>query len=180
MCKPIKKELISVMTTTWRLIKSKTIKLLYAASLTSVRFKEDMALKGSPNITDIAAAVSTARKARHAIMWQSISVRQSKSTKDKGVRGPMWISRVTFPAAGVNNLLGLVTDSISSLGNGESSHKNYRVPPIVQVPAEWVGWRSGVSAKEPEPRMSEQQKYIALTEDATSSLTILYFFGGNF
>lgn len=139
-----------------------------------------MASKHSPNTAQIAAAVSNVRRARLASMWESISVRQSKTTQDKEVRGPLWVSRVTFPAAGDNNLLRLVTDSISSLGDGESGHENYSVPPVAQVSAEWTGWRSGISAKEAEPHISEEQKYMALMKDVSSSVTIFYLFGGNF
>ena len=92
----------------------------------------------------------------------------------------MWVSRVTFPAAGDDHLLRLITDAISSLGDGESGHENYTVPPVVQVSAEWVGWRSGVSAKESEPPISEEQKYKSLMKDVSSSVTVFYLFGGNF
>ncbi len=134
----------------------------------------------SPNKAQIATAVSNVRKARLATMWQSISVRQSRSLQDKQVRGPLWVSKVVFPAAEDNDLLRLITDSISCLGNGEDGHNNYSLPPVTQVSAEWTGWRAGVSAKEAEPTISEGQKYRALMKDVSSPVTIFYLFGGNF
>ena len=139
-----------------------------------------MATKESPNKAQIAAAVSNVRKARLASMWQPISVRQLKSVQDKQVRGPLWISRVTFPAAEDSDLLRLITESISCLGDGGDGHENYSLPPITHVSAEWAGWRVGVSAKEAEPTISEGEKYRALMKDVSSPLTILYLFGGNF
>ena len=139
-----------------------------------------MTLGKFPSRAEIATAVDEARKTRSQLSWNTVSLRQSWSTKDKGVRGPLWVSRVTFPAAGDDHLLHVITDSISSLGDGGSGHGNYTLPPVVQVMAEWVGWRSGVSAKEPEPSVLEEDKYKSLTKDASSSVTVFYLFGGNF
>ena len=139
-----------------------------------------MTLENSPCRAQIATAVAEVRKTRSRLAWNTISVRQSWSTKEKEVRGPLWVSRVTFPAAGDNHLLRLITDSISSLGDGGSGHENYTLPPVVPVSAEWVGWRSGISAKEPEPLVSEEQKYKSILKDVSSSVTVFYLFGGNF
>jgi hypothetical protein len=91
----------------------------------------------------------------------------------------MWVSRVTFLAAGDNDLLRVMVNSISSLADC-NGHNNYSSPQIAQVRAEWVGWRHGVSDKEPEPSLSEREKYTALMEDVSSPTTILYAFGGSF
>lgn len=139
-----------------------------------------MTLENSPSRAEIATAVAEVRKTRSQLSWDTISARQSRSTKDREVRGPLWVSRVTFPAAGDEHLLRLITDSIGSLGDGGSGHENYTLPPVVQVSAEWVGWRSGVSAKEAEPAVSEEQKYKYLMKDVSSSVTVFYLFGGNF
>ena len=139
-----------------------------------------MTLENSPSRAEIATAVAEVRKTRSRLAWNTISERQSWSTKEKQVRGPLWVSRVTFPAAGDDHLLRLITDSIGSLGDGSSSHENYTLPPVVPVPAEWVGWRSGVSAKEPEPPVTEEQKYKLLMKDVSSPVTVFYLFGGNF
>ena len=84
-----------------------------------------------------------------------------------------------FPAAGKIHLLRLIIDSVRSLGDGDGQDK-YRTPEVSHVQAEWVGWRSGVSAKESEPSISERQKYTALMKDVSSLATMLYVFGGNF
>ena len=139
-----------------------------------------MNLENSPSRPEIANAVAEVRKTRSRLSWDTISVRQSRSTKDKEVRGPLWVSRVTFPAAGDEHLLRLISDCIGSLGDGGSGHENYALRPVVQVSAEWVGWRSGVSAKEVEPAVSEEQKYKYLMKDVSSSVTVFYLFGGNF
>ena len=139
-----------------------------------------MTLEKSPSRAEIATAVAEVRKTRSRLSWNTISLRQSWSTKAKEVRGPLWVSRVTFPAAGDGHLLRIITDSIRSLGDGGSGHENYALPPVVPVSAEWVGWRSGVSEKEPEPPISEEQKYKSLVKDVSSSVTVFYLFGGNF
>ena len=139
-----------------------------------------MTLEKSPSRAEIATAVAEVRKTRSQLSWNTISTRQSWSTQEKEVRGPLWVSRVTFPAAGDGHLLRIITDSISSLGDEGRAHENYTLPPIVQVPAEWVGWRSGASVTEPEPPVSEEQKYKSLLKDVSSSVTVFYLFGGNF
>ena len=91
----------------------------------------------------------------------------------------MWVSRMTFPDAGESHLLGLVIESVRSLGDDEG-HNKYSTPEVSQVQAEWVGWRSGVSAKALEPSILERQKYVSVMKDVSNSTTIIYVFGGNF
>ena len=106
----------------------------------------------SPTRPQINTAVKSVRNACLALMFDPISVRQSRSTMDQEVRGLMCVRRVTFPAAGESQLSGLVIDSVRSLGADEG-HDKYSTPEVFHVQAEWVGWRSDVSAKALEPSL---------------------------
>ena len=132
----------------------------------------------NPNKTEIAAAVENVRKAWLANNWVPISIRQQQSLKDPGVRGPMWVSRVSLPAPGDNDLLQVIVDAIEGIGNGT---EKYVLPTISQnLQAQWTGYRSGVGHTAAEPLITEREKYRSLMQEVTSPTTILYVFGGAF
>ena len=129
----------------------------------------------SPTEAQITAAVSKFREAWRVSTWKSISASQSGRMNDPGAKGPMWVSRETFPAPGENGLLDVIVDAIASLGDG---HEEYTISPATHVQAEWTGYRLGVSVKAVEPLISENEIFQALVAETASPLTILYVFGG--
>ncbi|KAL8849396.1 MAG: hypothetical protein Q9221_005634 [Calogaya cf. arnoldii] len=91
----------------------------------------------------------------------------------------MWVSRMKLDA-GLNQVAQLVVEAIRNLGDN-NIYNAYSGADNSTVDAEWVGHRAGVSSrKEPEPRLSEQKKFEALTAEASDAPVILYVFGGNF
>ena len=133
-------------------------------------------------------------------MWKPFSVRQALTTKDKPVRGPIWVSRTEFRIKSIevqdeekgendkhtnnddNDIAQIVAHAIKDLGfedNGQ--HENYSIPAVKSVPVEWVGWRANVSSSsDPEPSLPEREKYDNLMKEISRPLTTLYIFGGNF
>ncbi|KAI9832914.1 MAG: hypothetical protein M1819_003944 [Sarea resinae] len=109
----------------------------------------------------------------------SISEQQRLSLKDPGVKGPIWISRVTIPVDEKGDeIRKLVFGAIDDLAE-EEEMKDYPKPDLVPVEAEWTGYRSGVDAHEPEPvGMAEEEKYKRLMDEVQSDVTVLYFHGG--
>ena len=105
----------------------------------------------------------------------SISKQQEFGLKDAGVKGEMWISRVTLPAAEENDVLQFTMRVIDGLKEGEET---FTRPELTSVSAEWTGYRAGVSANEPEPPVSEAAKYKSLVAETSTPVTILYFHGG--
>ncbi|KAI9681950.1 MAG: hypothetical protein M1817_000004 [Caeruleum heppii] len=110
---------------------------------------------------------------------------QRLTLKDPGVKGRMWVSRVTLkvpdPEQGPGEGAEDVGRALKRAFNGlrDSDDQRYLVDPdVVDVEAEWTGYRSGVGPNEPEPRISEEAKYERLMGEVSSDVVILYFHGG--
>lgn len=97
--------------------------------------------------------------------------------RDHAIKGPMWISKTTLTAkdAGENNLLEALEQAINSL---DDSVGKIPIPPLRNLEAEWTGYRTGVGGREPQPDITEDEKYDRLMKEVTSDVTILYFHGG--
>ena len=104
-----------------------------------------------------------------------ISKQQHHSLKDPGIKGPMWVSRVTIPSPEENDVQAVLVDAVEALKEGGES---YTVPEIKPVEAEWTGYRANVDSNRPRPDLSEKQHYEKMMQGATSDVTTLYFHGG--
>lgn len=100
---------------------------------------------------------------------------QKISMKDLGVKGAMWISKVTFPRPAEAEVLGALLKAIDYHKNGDET---YKVPELADVEAEWTGFRGGVDANAPSPDVSEEENYQHLMAEVGEDITILYFHGG--
>lgn len=107
---------------------------------------------------------------------QPILKTQKGSMRDPGIKGPMWVSKVTLsqPEFDVRDA---VLRAIKDLGTGEES---FDAPGVIAVEAEWTGYRSGVNKSATLPDISEEEKYRELRKDVTSDITILYLHGGGY
>ncbi|KAI9873767.1 MAG: hypothetical protein M1830_010622, partial [Pleopsidium flavum] len=131
----------------------------------------------------VAQIAATVQKTRQAILGKAntttVSERQRASLRDSGVRGPVWVSRVTFPASEgeENDLRQLLFNAIAFLGRGD---EEFARPPVLDVEAQWTGHRLGVGPNEPEPPILEKEKFEGLMKDVKDQTTILYIHGGIF
>ena len=105
----------------------------------------------------------------------SISKQQTMSLKDPGIKGKMWISKVTLPRPEEDDMRQAVVDAIEALKEGKET---YTLPELANVEAEWTGWREGVGKDAPRPNLSEEEHYTNLTKEVSSDITILYLHGG--
>lgn len=95
--------------------------------------------------------------------------------RDPGIKGPIWISKVTHPAPAESDVLDVIVQAIKDLGDGS---EQFTVPAIVPVEAEWTGSRRGVSKNAPRLDLPEPEQYKHLIEENPADTTILYFHGG--
>jgi acetyl esterase/lipase len=100
---------------------------------------------------------------------------QKISCRDPGIKGRLWVSKVTIPAPPETDAIDLIISAIKSVGDGSES---LDTPSIAPVEAEWTGTRPGVAASEPRPSLPESEQYTSLMKEVTSDVTILYFHGG--
>lgn len=96
--------------------------------------------------------------------------------RDPGIKGPMWVSKVTLPQPEFD-VRDAVARAIKDLGTG---NETFDLPGVIAVEAEWTGYRSGVDKKATLPDISEEEKYQELRKEVKSDITILYLHGGGY
>ena len=104
-----------------------------------------------------------------------ISKQQKASLKDPGIRGKMWISKVTFQAPREDDVKDLLISAVEDLKEGREIYKHSKLAP---VEAEWTGYRANVDSNRPRLDLSERDHYKKLISEVSSDVTILYFHGG--
>ncbi|KAF1816885.1 lipase/esterase [Eremomyces bilateralis CBS 781.70] len=105
----------------------------------------------------------------------TISKQQKDTLRDPGIKGKMWVSKVTMPAPSEDAVRDLLFETIDAL---KQENEEYSRPALVPVEAEWTGYRAGVADNAPELSISEAEKYENLMKEVTSDVTLLYFHGG--
>ena len=109
--------------------------------------------------------------------WVPLSKWQESSALDPEAKGPIWVSRVTFPPPKEDDVRQALFQTIDRLS---ANSETYTKPAAVPVEGEWVGHRRNVDAKAPEPSLTEREKYDGLMKDVSSAFTMLYVHGGGF
>jgi acetyl esterase/lipase len=105
-----------------------------------------------------------------------ISKLQRLTTRDPGVKGKVWASKVRLPVPAEDDVRELLFQAIADMGTGAET---WTKPAATPLEGEWNGYRAGARDDEPEPaELSEQQKYDALMKEVSSDVTLLYFHGG--
>ena len=100
---------------------------------------------------------------------------QRETGGDREAKGPSWVSRVKLPAPPEEDVRQIILDAIRILGTGK---EQFTVPAIEPVQAQWTGFRAKVGESEPEPRLSEEEKFHCMSGEVRTSTTILYAHGG--
>lgn len=103
-----------------------------------------------------------------------VGKQQKNSMRDPGIKGPMWISKITLPQP-EDDVQDAVFKAIEELKEGDVT---YDIPGVVPVEAEWTGHRAGVEKNASQPEISEEEKYRELRKEAPADMVILYFHGG--
>jgi acetyl esterase/lipase len=109
---------------------------------------------------------------------QPISKVQHMSVKDPGIKGRIWISKVTMPKPSEDDIRQALFKAIEALKEPGDLPGGYKEPEIVPVEAEWTGYRAGATKQSVELKIPEDQKYKELMKEVTSPVTVLYFHGG--
>jgi acetyl esterase/lipase len=90
------------------------------------------------------------------------------------VKGKKWVSRYTIPVE-TDGAIDAIYTAIDAMKEGdEGVHRIERTP----VEVEWTGYRKDAKDNDPEPEISEAEKYAGLMKDVTSDVVILYIHGG--
>ncbi|KAI1106610.1 alpha/beta hydrolase fold-domain-containing protein [Jackrogersella minutella] len=110
----------------------------------------------------------------------SIAEGQAMSTRDPGIKGKIWISKVMSkvpPEQGIRDALLAAIDRLRD-STARGTEPSFKIPDIVPVEAEWTGFRAAATKNSTLPAISEEEKYRELMKETTNPTTILYFHGG--
>ncbi|KAL4940944.1 hypothetical protein BDV06DRAFT_195586 [Aspergillus oleicola] len=104
-----------------------------------------------------------------------VSKQQKGSMRDPGIKGPLWVSKVTIPKPEVD-VQDAVIKAIEALkvDGGET----FDIPGVKEVEAEWTGYRRGVDKNAPELEIEEGEKFERLKDENDNEMVVLYFHGG--
>lgn len=103
---------------------------------------------------------------------------QKGSLRDPGIKGKIWISKITLPKPEDHEGItprDALDMAIKDLGDGSET---YMLPETSAVEAEWTGYRSRVDNDAPRPDLPEEEQYRLLMSEVRSKVTVLYFHGG--
>ena len=109
---------------------------------------------------------------------QPLSKVQKLSLRDPGIKGRIWVSKVTLQQPGEDDVRQAVFEAIHSLREPGDAPGGYQEPQLAAVEAEWTAYRADAAPESPLPDISEEEKYNALMAEVSSDITVLYFHGG--
>jgi len=109
---------------------------------------------------------------------QPISKVQRLMLRDPGVKGRVWISKVTMRAPVEDSIRQALFKAIEGMKEPGEAAGGYTEPELLPVEAEWTGYRAGATKQSAELRIPEEQKYKEMMSEVTSPTTVLYFHGG--
>lgn len=107
-----------------------------------------------------------------------ISLVQSMSIRDPGVKGKLWVSKYTAPAPPEPAARDAVVAAVKAMQDPSVPEPRLRVPELAAVEAEWTGYRAAASPRETLPGIPELDKYHSMNMECSRPTTILYFHGG--
>ena len=105
---------------------------------------------------------------------------QKLSLRDPGIKGRIWVSKVTLRKPEEDDVRQAVFGAVDGLREPGDAPGGYPEPQLVPVEAEWTAYRADASPASPLPDISEEEKYKALMAEVSSKTTVLYFHGGAF
>lgn len=106
-----------------------------------------------------------------------ISKIQRLTTKDPGIKGNVYVSKVKLDVPEEDDVRQLLFNAIEDMGTGE---EQWTKPESRPLEAEWNGYRAiPLDPKAPQPTdRDEKQEYANMMKEVSSKVTLLYFHGG--
>lgn len=110
------------------------------------------------------------------MLFAPVSMQQFVTAKDSQAKGAMWVSRTTFYKS--EDQHGLKSDIVQALNDLAPRTCRYDDFSIEDVNVQWTSYKPSGKEKEPEPSISEQEKYNGMMKDLISETVVLYAHGG--
>ncbi|ATZ54683.1 hypothetical protein BCIN_11g00340 [Botrytis cinerea B05.10] len=112
-----------------------------------------------------------------------ISKTQAATLHDSGIKGRIWISKVTLAIPSEDDirqkLFKVIEEMKVPLDPRQSLQEGgFQKPDLLPVEGEWTGHRAHAPKNAARLSISEAQQYIEMMKEVTSPVTILYMHGG--
>ena len=106
-----------------------------------------------------------------------ISKVQRLTTKDPGIKGNIWVSKISLDVPKEDDVRQLLFKAINDMG---TSDELWTEPDNRPLEAEWNGYRAHVADPKTFQSIDRDEKleYANLMKEVTSKVTLLYFHGG--
>lgn len=114
---------------------------------------------------------------REAAAKLTISEQQKGSLRTSIIKGPIWVANFSLAFPPEDSIRIVLLEVIDKFNDQRVS---YTRPISTPINLEWVGFRKGVGKDEPQPQISELEKYHGLMGDATGSGVVFFVYGGAF
>ncbi|OAG06093.1 alpha/beta-hydrolase [Paraphaeosphaeria sporulosa] len=110
------------------------------------------------------------------ILFAPVSMQQMVTAQDVPAKGPVWVSRTVFEKPeGSHELGSVLKDAFRALDFGGDSTYDFT---IEDVDVQWTAYRPVGKEKEPEPEITEHEKFNGMMKDVPADTVILYAHGG--
>lgn len=109
---------------------------------------------------------------------RSVSQIQSLTLKDAGIKGRIWVSTYASPVPSETGVRDGLMRALKDMRDTSLLEPSIRVPELVQVEAEWTGYRAAAAEGDPLPALSNRDLYHAMMKECSAPTTILYLHGG--
>jgi hypothetical protein len=110
------------------------------------------------------------------MLFAPVSMQQFVTAKDSQAKGPLWVSRTQFKKAeDGDNLQQVVKEALDHLAPGKGRDSDFTVD---DVDAQWTSFNPSGGERDPEPSISEREKYDSMMKDITTDIVVLYVHGG--
>ncbi|KAA8566775.1 hypothetical protein EYC84_009875 [Monilinia fructicola] len=108
----------------------------------------------------------------------SISQTQAATLRDPGIKGKLWISKVTLPTPAEDDIRQKLFHAIEDMKPDGAPEHAFEEPDLMPVEAEWTGHRAGATKDSKRLHIPEPQQYTEMMKEVNTPTTILYLHGG--
>lgn len=109
---------------------------------------------------------------------RTISAVQKLTLKDPGIKGRIWVSTYTSPVPPETDARDALLTALDDLRDHSLPEPKFKIPDLVDVEAEWTGYRAFAAADESLPNLSGKEMYEEMMKEVSEPTTILYLHGG--
>lgn len=107
-----------------------------------------------------------------------VSFVQKLTTRDAGIKGRIWVSTYASAPPPETDIRDALIGAVRIMADPDLPAPELVVPEFAHVEGEWTGYRAGAAPEEPQPGISERDKYGEMMKEVTHPTTVLYVHGG--